>query len=103
MTKNATVHWVLPTVRGSGEPLDPAEIQGVEVSLAIAGAPSSVLNTVPPDTLELFVPDLEIGNWIFTLVCIDTVAARGPAHDEPFTIPDETPPGIVTGVSVTLS
>lgn len=103
MTQNATVHWVLPTTRGSGELLIPSDIQGVEVSLAIAGAPSSVLNLVPPDTLELFVPDLEIGNWIFTLVCIDTKDLRGPPYDEPFNVPDETPPGLVTGVNVVLS
>lgn len=103
MTKNATVHWVLPTVRGSGKPLDPGDIQGEEVALAIAGAPSSVLAVVPPDTLELLVPDLEIGDWIFTLVCIDKAGLRGTAHDEPFTIPDDTPPGVVTGVNVVLS
>ncbi len=103
MTKNATVHWVLPTIRASGLPLDPRDIQGEEVSLAIAGAPSSVLDVVPPDTLELFVPDLEVGDWIFTLVCIDIKGERGAAYDEPFTIPDETPPGVVTGVNVVLS
>lgn len=103
MTKNATVHWVLPTIRESGLPLDPADIQGEEVSLAIAGAPSSVLDVVPPDTLELFVPDLEVGDWIFTLVCIDIKGERGAAYDELFTIPDETPPGVVTGVNVVLS
>lgn len=103
MAKNATVHWVLPIVRGSGKLLDPADIAGVEVSLAIAGAPSSVLSMVPPDTLELLVPDLEIGDWIFTLVCVDTAGASGAAHDEPFTVPDETPPGVVTGVNVVLS
>lgn len=103
MTMNATVHWVLPVVRGSGKPLDPADIEGEEVSLAIAGAPSSVLAVVPPDTLELLVPDLEIGDWIFTLVCIDTAGLRGAAHDEPFTVPDDTPPGVVTGVNVVLS
>ncbi len=101
MAKNATVHWVLPTVRTDGEALDPADIQGVEVSLAIAGAPSSVLDIVPPNTLELFVPDLEVGDWVFTLVCIDTDGLRGAAHDEPFTIPNE-PPGVVTDVSVVL-
>ncbi len=103
MNKNATINWVLPTHRGSGELLDPADIKGVEVSLAIAGAPSSVLNVVPPDTLELFVPDLEMGDWLFTLVCIDTKNSRGPEHDEPFTVSDETPPGAVTDVSVVLS
>lgn len=105
MTMNATVHWVLPVVRGSGKPLDPADIEGEEVSLAIAGAPFSVLTDppVPPDTLELLVPDLEIGDWIFRLVCIDKAGLRGAAHDEPFTIPDDTPPGVVTGVNVVLS
>ena len=101
MAKNATVSWVLPTVRIDGEALDPADIQGVEVALAIAGAPSSVLNVVPPDTLELLVPNLESGDWIFFLVCIDTDGLRGPLVDEPFTIPNE-PPGVVTGVGVTL-
>jgi hypothetical protein len=102
MAKSATVKWTLPTVRTDGEALDPADIGGVEVSLAIAGAPSTVLNVVPPPTLELLVPDLESGDWVFTLVCIDTDGLRGPPVDELFTIPQE-PPGVVTGVGVTLS
>ena len=102
--KNATVSWDLPTTRESGFPLDPADIQGVEVSLsADGGASFSVLNTVAPPETELLVPDLEIGDWAFRLVVVDTNGKRSADVDALFNVPDETAPSAVVNPQVTLS
>jgi len=97
--EDKTVHWVLPTARDDGKNLPEAQIANVEVSLAIAGAPSSVLNNVAPPVLELFVPNLDPGDWVFTLVVIDTDGRRSTAVDSPFNILAN--PGPVTNVTVT--
>ena len=102
--KNATVSWELPITRESGRPLDLADIQGVEVSLsADGGANFAVLNTVAPPDTDLFVPDLEVGDWVFRLTVVDTNGRRSMDVDELFNIPDETAPGIVSNVQVVLS
>lgn len=103
MAKSATVSWDLPKVRESGLPLKPGDIQGVEVALAVIGADFTVLNIVPAPELELLVPDLEAGDWAFRLVCLDIADRRSAEVAVPFTIPDETPPGLVTNAGVTLS
>ncbi len=102
--KNATVSWDLPTTRESGLPLDPADIQGVEVSLSADGGTTfSVLNTVAPPDTELLVPDLEIGDWVFRLAVVDTNGRRSADVDALFNIADETAPSAVVNVQVALS
>ena len=97
--EDRTVKWVLSTTRDDGKNLPEAQIDNVEVSLAIAGAPSSVVNNVAPPTLELLVPDLDSGDWVFTLVAIDTDGRRSTGVDAPTSILAN--PGPVTGVTVT--
>lgn len=101
--KNVNISWELPTTRESGFPLDPADIQHVEVSLsADLGANFTVLNNVAPPTLDLTVPDLEIGDWIFRLVVVDTADRRSVNVDTPVNVPDETAPTGVLNVQVTF-
>ena len=102
--EDKTIHWVLPTARDDGKNLPEAQIDNVEVSLAIAGAPSSVVNNVPPPSkpngaLELLVPNLDPGDWIFTLVVVDTDGRRSTAHEEAVNVLAN--PGPVTNVTVT--
>ena len=102
--KTALITWDLPTTRESGLPLDPADIQHVEVSLsADLGQNFGVLDTVAPPTLELTVPDLEIGDWVTRLVVVDTAGRRSADFDVPFNVPDDTAPGTVVNVNVALS
>jgi hypothetical protein len=102
--KNATVTWDLPTVRESGLPMSADSIAGVEVSMsADLGANWAVLNTIAPPTTELLIPDLETGDWQLSLVVIDTDGRRSAAVEYPFNIADDTNPGAVTNVNVTLA
>ena len=103
MTKNATVSWELPVVREQGGDLDPTDIEGIEISLAIVGGGFRVLETVPPTKLNHFIPELEIGDWEFRLVVIDIVGRRSADVEVPFTVKDDSPPGIVTNSAVKLS
>lgn len=96
--EDRTVKWVLPTTREDGKNLPEAQIRHVEVSLAIAGAPPSVVNEVAPPTLELLVPDLDPGDWVFSLVAVDTDGRRSTSVDAPTSILAN--PGPVTGVTV---
>lgn len=99
--KNVRIAWELPITRESGLPLDLADIQHVEVSLsADLGANFVVLNTVAPPTLDLLVPDVDIGDWIFRLVVVDTDGRTSADVDTPVNVPDETNPGSVVNVTV---
>ena len=103
MPKSVTVAWKLPIKREQGGTLLPNDLQGVEVALAIVGAGYTVLNVVPPTELSLLVPDLESGDWSFRLVVVDTNGARSVEVAVPFSILDDSPPGIVTDVVVTVN
>ena len=104
MTMDALISWNLPTTRESGLPLDPLDIAGVEVWLsADLGDNFTVLSTVPTADTELGVPDLEPGDWIARLVVIDTADRRSDNVDAPFNVPDNSPPGAVTNVQISLS
>ncbi|MHA2402132.1 MAG: hypothetical protein ACXADH_03995 [Candidatus Kariarchaeaceae archaeon] len=101
--KNVNIAWELPTTRESGFPLDPADIQHVEVSMsADLGANFIVVNTVAPPTLDLTVPDLEVGDWIFRLVVVDTANRRSIDVDVTVNVPDETNPSSVVNVVVSF-
>ena len=103
MTKSVTWFWELPTTRESGRPLAETDIAGVEVSLSADLVNFTVLNTVAPPELSLLVPDLEIGDWLFRFVVIDTANRRSMDVDVSVNIADDTAPGIVFNVTHTLS
>jgi hypothetical protein len=85
--------------------MDPADVQGTEVALAVAGGPYAVLEPmVPPETLQHSIPDLSPGDYKCRLVSIDLLDARGePPVELPFNIVDESPPGPVENASITVS
>lgn len=103
MAKNVNVSWDLPTTRESGLPLDPADIQHVEVLLSadLGATFTPINNIVPPDT-DILVPDLDIGDWIFRLVVVDTAGRSSADVDTPVNVPDETNPSTVVNVQVTF-
>ena len=101
--KNVNIAWELPTTRESGFPLDIADIQHVEVSMsADLGNNFVVINTIAPPTLDITVPDLEIGDWIFRLVVVDTADKRSADVDVSVNVPDETNPSSVVNVTVSF-
>jgi len=85
--------------------MDPADVKGTEVALAVAGGPYAVLEPlVPPGTLEHPIPDLSPGDYLCRLVSIDLEDDRGiPPVELPFNVADESPPGPVENASVTVS
>ena len=101
--KNVNIAWDLPTTRESGLPLDVADIQHVEVFLsADLGATFTSINVIAPPTLDVTVPDLDIGDWVFRLVVVDTSGRQSANVDTPVNVPDETNPGTVVNVQVTF-
>ena len=102
--RNALVTWDLPTTRESGLPLDVADIASVEVELSgDGGANFASLDSVVPPAASLEQTELEPGDYIFRLTVVDMVGSGGQPVDAPFNIPDDTPPGSVTNVNVTVS
>jgi len=101
---DALARWEHPTKRQSGLPMDPADVKGTEVSLAVAGGPYSVLEPlVPPATLQHPIPDLSPGDYLCKLVSIDMENDPGTPVELPFNVADESPPGPVENASVTVS
>ncbi len=101
--RNVNIAWELPTTRESGFPLDPADIQHVEVSLsADLGANFILIDSLAPPTLNLLFPDLEIGDWIWRLAVVDTANKRSADVDVPVSVPDETNPSSVVNVVVSF-
>jgi len=103
--KNVKLNWALPTQRTSGFPLNVADIANVEVSLsADAGVNWAVLGTVLPGVPQEFLQtELEIGDWQFKLVVVDTASKRSADHIELVNVPDETAPNGVASVTVTIT
>lgn len=61
---NVRVTWRLPETRESGRPLEPGELQGVEIALsADGGANFGVLDIFPPNVTETTITELEDGEW----------------------------------------
>lgn len=102
--KTALITWDLPTTRQSGLPLAITDIKHVEVLLsADLGATYGLLDAVAPPVTQLSVPDLEVGEWRFRLVVVDTADRRSSNIDVTAIVPDESAPGTVTNVNITLS
>jgi hypothetical protein len=103
MAKNVNVSWDLPTTRESGLPLDPADIQHVSVELsADLGTTFTPINDIAPPATDITVPDLDIGDWIFRLIVVDTAGRLSVEVDTPVNVPDETNPSSVINVQVTF-
>ena len=101
--KNVRISWDLPTTRESGFPLNVSEIAYVEVFLsADLGANFVSLNQVVPPTVDLFIPDVDVGEWIFRLVVVDTEDKQSVAVDTSVVVPDGSNPSSVVNVVVTF-
>jgi hypothetical protein len=102
--KSVKIEWDLPTTRASGFPLAASDIAEVEVSMsADAGQNWVVIGSVLPDGVQEFLQtELEIGDWHFRLVVVDTNGLRSANHDEVATVPDETAPSALANVIVTI-
>lgn len=103
MARNVNVAWVLPTTRESNRPLDPADIAGVELSIsADGGANWSVYDTFPPTVLSTVIPELDIGTWLVSGRVKDTAGKFGKPKQGSIVVPDETAPGELLELTLSL-
>lgn len=104
MARDVNVSWVLPTTRESGLPLNPSDIQGVDLSISIDNTNYSLYNNFPANTLSTIVPELETGEWFFRGVVRDR--STPPRLSQPvvvsIVIPDDSPPGTLSSLTLTL-
>ncbi len=103
--KNVTVTWELPTVRASGKPLDPADLLHTSLEIQVDGAPSftPVADILATEPSTFTISDVDIGPYIVRLFVEDKTNKTSTPVDTPFTIPDESDPGPVVNVAVSLS
>jgi len=102
MAQNLNVSWVLPTVRESGKPLNPADIAGVELSISADNTNWSVYNTFAPTVLTTVIPELESGAWWVRGVVKDTAGRVSKPVVSTITLPDTTAPGALASLTLAL-
>ncbi len=103
MTTTVTVTWDLPTERVSGNPLDPAEIAGVDVSLSADGGVNFTLTdtVIPADPQTVTYPDLVDGDYAVRLVVRLTGGEQSAGVDTPFQL-DTSAPNDVANIQITF-
>jgi hypothetical protein len=103
MTTTVNVSWDLPTARTSGNPLDPALIAAVDVSLsADAGANFVLTDTVvPANPQNVTYPDLVDGDYVIRLVVRLTTGQASSGLDTPLQL-DTSAPENVANVQITF-
>ena len=104
MAKNVTIVWTLPTTREGGGALNENDIQHVLPAMsADGGANFTALAPVTPGEIQqVFVPDLEVGEWIFRFIVVDTDGQSSDVHEEPVEVLDDSPPNPISDVTVTI-
>lgn len=98
--KTLNASWELPVPNEFG-----AALAHVEPALSADGGDNwAVAPTVPVSEAQVFVAaDLPPGDWGLRLVVVDAEGRRSSGHIEPFAVTDDSPPGDVVNVDVTLS
>lgn len=100
---NVKVVWALPTTRESGKPLDPADIAEVEIEMsADLGANFTSIGTFLPNILETVVTELEPGEWRFRGFVWDTQGRNSKYTNASVVIPDNTNPGVLQSLTLSL-
>ena len=91
---NLKISWVLPTLRTSGKPLAPADIDHalIEVS-ADLGANWSEVGAFPPAVLETTLQDVDFGEWQVRGTVFDTKGRASNPVTASIVNEDVTPPG----------
>jgi len=103
MTMSATVGWVLPTERESGNPLPVTAIKESIISIKVDGAPSfTELDRVPAPGISHLIPDLADGAWVWQVEIVDASGRVSAPAEQSFLI-DDSPPMPATGLTVDLS
>ena len=104
MAKNVRVTWDLPTTRESGNELPRGEIAHTIASISLSGSAvfTEMNRFIPSQEQLLFLPDTDTGVWLVRLTVVDTDGRQSKNADVEFTVPDESAPGTVVNVAVTM-
>lgn len=100
---NLLIGWVLPKVRDSGRSLPVEQIAHVEIDLSADGVNFAALGPFTPDVLATEVSDLDIGQWLVRGVVVDTKGRRSEEYISSVEVEDDTPPGALQSITLTLS
>jgi hypothetical protein len=103
--KNADISWVLPTTRTSGGPLDPLEIDRVELAISGDGGSNySIFHTSSvSDPTSTTLTDIDPGSYLIRGVVIDVNGISSAGRVVAFDVADESPPEALTELTVSLS
>jgi len=99
---NIRINWTLPTTRESGKPLAVTDIKYVRLELSANGVDFSPLNNVVPPAVSLLVTDLEPGTWTVRATVVDTRDRVSKSVIGAATIEDNSAPGVVTDLTLTV-
>lgn len=102
MARNVDVNWVYPTTRESTKPLNPADIAAVELELSVDGTLWTPYNSFPNPVLSTTIPELDIGTWYVRGIVVDTAGRKSKPLTGSITVPDETAPGPLANLTLTL-
>lgn len=102
MARDVNVSWAYPTTRESGLPLDPADLAGMTLELSVDNATWSLYNTFAANVANTVVPELSPGEWFFRGTVLDTDGRSSSPLVASVVVPDETPPGPLANLNVTL-
>jgi len=103
MTKNVTLSWDLPTERTGGGALPIEDIQDTRIEMSADGGANygDLARILPVEAQEVFVPDLEPGEWHFRITVLDDNDKVSAPHIEIATVLDDSPPNPVSNVVTT--
>lgn len=102
MARDVNVSWAYPTTRESGLPLDPADLAGMTLELSVDNATWTLYNTFTANVVSTVVPELSPGEWFFRGTVLDTDSRSSSPLVASVVVPDETPPGPLANLDVTL-
>jgi len=102
MARNVNVSWAYPTTRESGLPINPADIAGMTLEMSVDNTTWSLYNNFAANVTSTVVPELEAGEWFFRGTVQDTDGRDSAPLVASVVVPDETPPGPLANLDVTL-
>jgi hypothetical protein len=100
---NVNLAWDAPATRASGKPLKAADIAGFTVEQSVDGGAFTKLVDSPANETRRLIANLEPGTWQFRVSCFDTKNHVGAAGTASIQIDDDTPPGAVLNLTVSIA
>jgi hypothetical protein len=96
------LNWAAPTTRTSGRPLRASDIAGFSLSRSHDGGEFERVPDFAADATEHTIENIEPGIWAFRLACFDTNNRSGAAAEGSIEVPDDSPPGVVLNLTLSI-